>query len=95
MSIDLYIQSVEARAAISVCAAADSAYATAQKKLDAWMVKHSAALKSGEDQAKAQGMLNAKLPNVMSFATMKAKILSELPTDDQHRRCSEIVEGLK
>ena len=94
-SIDLYIQSVEARATMEVCVAADPSYSNAQKKLDAWLAKHSDALKEGESQARAQGMLNAKPPNVITFASIKAQLISELPPDDLKRRCNEMVEGLK
>ena len=94
LSIDLYIQSVEAQATMAVCVAADPGFSIAQKKLDAWLAKYSDALREGESQARAQGMLNTESPNVMTFA-IKAQLLSELPPDDLRRRCNEMVEGLK
>ena len=94
-SLDLYVQSAEAQAVIPFCVAADPSYANAKEQLQAWLSKHSATLKDGENQAKAQGMLNAGAANIKTFAAAKAQMLTQLPADDQRRRCNEVVAGLK
>ena len=94
-SLDLYIQSAEAQAVIPVCVAADPIYANTKEQLEAWLSKHSATLKDGENQAKAQGMLNAGAANIKTFAAAKAQMLTQLPADDQRRRCDEVVVRLK